>query len=207
MNARFCDELAFGFSWSIAEPATRTSHALAAAGRIWLVDPVDWPPALQRALGLGAPAGVVQLLDRHERDCAAIARGLDVPHLVVPEAIPGSPFQCIPVLRKRGWRECALWWPEERTLVVAEAVGTNRFFRVSEELVGVHLLLRLTPPRVLTTYEPEHVLVGHGEGVHGAAAASALRDAVARSRRSLPRALLQAPAFAVDAVRRRRGSP
>ena len=207
MDARFCDELAIGFSWLIAEPATRTSHALAAAGRFWLVDPVDWPPAVQRTLGLGAPAGVVQLLDRHKRDCAGIARRLDVPHLVVPEAIPGSPFQCIPVLRRRGWRECALWWPEARTLVVAEAVGTNQFFRAGGELVGVHLLLRLTPPRVLTTYEPEHVLVGHGEGVHGAGAASALRDAVTRSRRSLPRALLQAPAFAVDAARRRRGSP
>ena len=207
MDARFCDELAFGFSWLMAEPATRTSHALAAAGRFWLVDPVDWPPAVQRTLGLGAPAGVVQLLDRHKRDCAAIARRLDVPHLVVPEAIPGSPFQCIPVLRKRGWRECALWWPEARTLVVAEAVGTNRFFRAGGELVGVHPLLRLTPPRVVTTYQPVHLLVGHGEGLHGAGAASALRDAVTCSRRRLPRALLQAPAFAVDAVRRRRGSP
>ena len=207
MEVRFCDELPFGFSWVVEEPATRTSHALAAEGRVWLVDPVDWAPALERALGLGTPTGVVQLLDRHKRDCAAVAGRLDVPRLVVPDAMPGSPFQCIPVVRKRGWRESAVWWPEARTLVVAEAVGTNRFFRAGREPVGVHLLLRLTPPRMLATYEPEHLLVGHGEGVHGAVAASALHEAVAHSRRRLPRALLQAPVFAVDAVRRRRASP
>ena len=174
---------------------------------MWLVDPVDWPPALERMLALGAPAGVVQLLDRHTRNCAAVAKQLDVPHLVVPDAIPGSPFQCVPVVRKRVWRESAIWWPVARTLVVAEAVGTNRFFRAGGEPVGVHLLLRLTPPRVLTTYEPEHLLVGHGEGRHGEVAAAELRDAVAHARRRLPGALLQGPAFAVDAVRRRRRSP
>jgi len=204
VRARFCDELPFGFSWLVEEPATRTSHALAADGRVWLVDPVDWAPALERALSLGAAAGVVQLLDRHKRDCAAIARRLAAPHLVVPDAIPGSPFECVPVVRRRGWRESALWWSETRTLVVAEAVGTNRFFRAGGERVGVHLLRRLTPPRRLGAFEPEHLLLGHGEGVHGVDAARALREAVAGSRRRLPSLLLRAPAFAADAVRRRR---
>jgi hypothetical protein len=202
-GVRFCDELHFGFSWLVEEPATRTSHALASGGRVWLVDPVDWSPALSRAFELGQPAAVVQLLDRHQRDCAAIAARLGVPHVVVPDAISGSPFACVRVVRTRGWRESALWWPATRTLVVAEAIGTNRFFRTGEERAGVHLLLRLTPPRRLDAFDPEHLLVGHGEGVHDAAAA-ALHEAVATARRRLPRALLRVPAFALDAVRRRR---
>jgi hypothetical protein len=201
---RFCDELPFGFSWLVEEPATRTSHALASDGRVWLVDPVDWEPALERVPTLGAPAAVVQLLDRHRRDCARIAERLGVAHVVVPDEIASSPFACVPVVRVRGWRETALWWPETRTLVVAEAIGGNRLFRAGDEPVGVHLLLRPRPPRRLAAYEPEHLLLGHGEGVHGEAAAAALREAVATARRRLPRALLQAPAFALDAVRRRR---
>jgi hypothetical protein len=201
---RFCDELPFGFSWLVEEPATRTSHALASDGRVWLVDPVDWEPALERVPTLGSPAAVVQLLDRHRRDCARIAERLGVAHVVVPDALAGSPFTCLPLVRIRGWRETALWWPETRTLVVAEAIGTNDFFRVGDERVGVHLLLRLAPPRRLDGLEPVHLLVGHGEGVHGDAAAVTLREAVASARPRLPRALLRAPAFALDAVRRRR---
>ena len=71
---------------------TRTSHALAAAGKVWLVDPVDWPDAIDRATSLGEPAGVLQLLDRHNRDSAAIAERLGVPHLTAPRELPGTPF-------------------------------------------------------------------------------------------------------------------
>jgi hypothetical protein len=47
-------------------------------------------------------------------------------------------------------------------------------------------MLRLTPPRSLLAVEPEHILVGHGEGVHEHASA-ALREAVERARqRTLP---------------------
>jgi hypothetical protein len=42
-------------------------------------------------------------------------------------------------------------------------------------------LLRLTPPRKLLAFEPEHLLVGHGEGVHEDVAL-AIRDAVEHSR-------------------------
>ena len=49
----------------------RASHALATEGAVWVVDPVDWPEAIDRALTLGRPAAVLQLLDRHNRDCAA----------------------------------------------------------------------------------------------------------------------------------------
>lgn len=194
MDLRFCNDLGSdGFSWIVAEPMTRTSHALAADGKVWLVDPVDWPDAIDRALALGEPAGVLQLLDRHNRDCAALAERLGVLHLVAPDEVPGSPFECIAVKRMKRWRETALWWPETRTLVVAEAVGTNAFYTGGKAPVGIHLLLRLTPPKVLASYEPDRLLVSHGEGVQGAAAATELTHALRHSRRDLPQVLVRLP--------------
>jgi hypothetical protein len=194
-----------GFSWIVDEPMTRTSHALAADGRVWLVDPVRDEHALERALALGRPAGVLQLIDRHNRDCAAIAAELDVPHLIVPVDVPESPFESVAVRHTGHWREVALWWPAERTLVVAEAIGTNPFFAAGNDPAGVHLLLRLAPPRAaLGGLAPRHLLVGHGKGLHGPAAAEGLDRALSRSRRGFPRLLARAPALAVDAVRRRR---
>ena len=206
MEIRFCDDRgAQGFSWIVDEPATRTSHVLASDGRVWLVDPVLYEPALERARTLGGPVAVLQLLDRHNRDCAAVARELGVPHVVTPDALPGTPFEPITVRESRRWHERALWWDEQRTLVVAEAVGANRFFRARNDRVGVHLLLRLTPPReVFARFQPEHLLLGHGEGLHGPEAAAGLRAALARSRTGFPRLALRLPALALDARRRRR---
>jgi hypothetical protein len=203
----FCDDRGErGFSWIVADEAmTRTSHALADDGRVWLVDPVRFEAALERAHTLGRPAAVLQLLDRHNRDCASIAAELGVPHLVAPDVVQDSPFETISVRRTKRWRETALWWPAERTLVVAEAIGTNPFFAAGDDAAGVQLLLRLSPPRdALGRFEPEHLLVGHGRGVHGPAAADALRRALDRSRSGLPGLLVRVPALAVDAIRRRR---
>lgn len=193
VTLHYCDETAFGFSWIVEEPMTRTSHALVADGRVWLIDPVDWPEAIDRARGLGEPAAVLQLLDRHSRDCASVADRLGVPHLVASSEAPDSPFEIVEVKRWKRWQEVALWWPEPRVLVVAEAVGTNRFFTGGHSDVGVHLFLRLTPPKVLARFEPEHLLVGHGEGLHGPDAAVALHEAVRRSRRDLPGILVRLP--------------
>jgi hypothetical protein len=206
MTIRFCDDRASaGFSWIVDEPATRTSHALSSGGLVWLVDPVDWPEAIDRAVALGEPVAVLQLLDRHNRDCAAVASRLGVSHHTTPAGLPGSPFDVVPVRRSRMWREIALWWAEQQTLVVAEAVGTNGFYTGGREAVGVHVLLRLTPPtRQLGAFEPEHLLVGHGEGVHGADSTPALRDALARSRTGLLRVAPKIPGLIVDARRRRR---
>jgi hypothetical protein len=206
MTISFCDDRGVhGFSWSVDEPMTRTSHALVADERVWLVDTVRFPPAIERARGLGEPAAVLQLLDRHNRDCASLAAELGVPHLVVPTALPDTPFDCVPVRDSKRWREVALWWPSEQTLVVAEALGTNRFFTTGGDAAGVHFLLRLSPPREqLGRFTPEHLLFGHGTGLHGSAATEGLQTALARSRTGLPGLLVKTPALAVDAVRRRR---
>jgi hypothetical protein len=182
------DELPFGLSW-ISEPLMRTSHALATPRGVWLIDPVDDPEALERVGALGEPAGVLQLLDRHRRDCAEIAGRLGVPHFHVPDAVPG--FEVIPVVRRPGWKESALWWPEGRALVVTEALGTTPHFTLGRAPIGVHALLRLTPPRRLRGYAPEHVLVGHGKGVHGPDAAAGVEHALRTSRRGAPEALVR----------------
>ncbi|HET9242906.1 MAG TPA: hypothetical protein VFN99_05640 [Gaiella sp.] len=206
MAIRFCDDRgAHGFSWTVDEPATRTSHALAAGGRVWLVDPVRFAPAIDRLRELGSPVAVLQLLDRHNRDCATVAQELGVPHVVTPDELPGTPFDAVSVRRSRRWHEVALWWAAERTLVVAEAVGTNAFYTGGRSSAGVHLLMRLSPPRdALGHLSPEHLLVGHGEGLHGPAARDGLETALSTARTGLPRLLARVPAFVIDAVRRRR---
>ena len=194
----FCDETSFGFGWIAAEPSLlqRASHALAAEGRVWLVDPVDGPGVEERVRGLGEPAGVLQLVDRHERDCAALAERLGVPHLRLPfGGVPGAPFEARRVLNVQGWREVALWWEAERALVCTEALGTVPYFRAPDEVLGVHPFFRLYQPRALRDMArclaPRHVLVGHGKGIHGDDAAPALRRAVSGARRATPRWLRQ----------------
>ena len=194
MEFRFCDDLGpDGFGWIVEEAMARASHALACDGKVWLVDPVDWPEAVERAVALGEPAGVIQLLDRHDRDCAPLAERLGVAHVVAPDHLPASPFELVPIMRRKRWRESALWWPDTRTLVAADALGTNRFYTAGKAPIAVHLLLRLKPPRVLADLEPGRILVGHGEGLHGPGTGEALRAALRTSRRGLPGVLLRLP--------------
>ena len=203
MNVRFCDEFERGFGWIAPEPPllARASHALACDGKVWLVDPVAGAGVEERVHSLGEPAGVIQLLDRHNRDCAALSERLGVRlHRVPFEGVPGSPFQVLRVVERRRWREVSLWWPEERALVCADALGTSDYYRGRGERLAVHPFLRLRPPRVLSGLEPMRVLVGHGEGIHGEEAASALAEALASSRRGIPGWLL---ALARRAVERR----
>jgi len=187
-GVRFVDEIGFAFGWIALEPRfmQRASHAVVSDGRVWVIDPVADERTLERARELGDPAGVVQLLDRHGRDCRAVAEQLGVPHYEVPEQPPAeAPFEILPLLRRRWWHEVALWYPEQRTLVCADAVGTAQYYRAAGERLGVSPLLRLTPPRQLLAVEPDHVLVGHGEGIHEDAAA-ALQEAVRLARRRTP---------------------
>jgi hypothetical protein len=56
-------------------------------------------------------------------------------------------------------------------------------------------MLRLRPPAALRTFQPAHLLVGHGPPLHDPGAADALHAAYANSRRDLPRMVLAAPAM------------
>ncbi len=188
MAVSFHDESEAGFGWISDNPAWmgRSSHALAADGEIWLIDPVDFAGLDERLSALGKARAVVQLFERHRRDATALGARLGVPVLAVPDELPGSPFELITVPGVGRWSERALWWPERRTLVVAEAVGTARYYCAPGRPLGVHPLLRFwRPPGLLLEFEPEHVLCGHGAGLH-VHAAEALAHAVRHARTELP---------------------
>jgi hypothetical protein len=188
---RFCDEFDSGFGWQVDERMQRTSHAVLADDGVWIFDPLAWKPALERIPELGQPAGVIQLLDRHERDSAAFAAHFGVPQFAVPTYdLPGSGLELVTVVDSRIWRELAAWIPSRRTLVCADTLGAAGYFRAGDEPLGVHPLLRLRPPRELARYEPEHVLCGHGVGVHGPETPEIVREALRTARRGLPRALV-----------------
>ncbi|MGZ8794477.1 MAG: hypothetical protein ACXW0F_07540 [Gaiellaceae bacterium] len=185
MRLRFCDEFDAGFGWTVDEFMQRSSHALVEDGRVWVIDPVDGDGVEERIRAAGMPAGVLQLLDRHNRDCTAIAARLGVRHHVVPQGSLG-PFACIALKNSRSWNEVALWWPDRRVLVCADVLGTAPYFRAGRERLAVHPLLRLRPPRgQLGALQPDVILCGHGEGVLGDADA-ALREALSTSRQRIP---------------------
>jgi len=164
--------------WVEAEFMERCSHALVTPEGTWVIDPVD----RRRVDELQDVTGVIQLLDRHNRDSASIAERLCVPLHVVPRE-PLGPFEFLPVRLSRRWREVALWWGERRVLVCADAFGTAAYYRAGDERLAVHPLLRLRPPRL--GVEPEAILCGHGPGIFSDAEA-ALRAAISTSRRRIP---------------------
>jgi hypothetical protein len=92
---------------------------------VLVFDPVDDPAIDERIRALGEPVAVIQLLDRHARDCVAIANRLGVPHLEMrlsEGTAPGA--ELLPVAWNRFWREAAFWEPARGILVVGDALGT-----------------------------------------------------------------------------------
>ena len=156
----------------------RTSHALAVDGRVWLIDPIDGDGVEERVRALGEPAGVIQLIDRHNRDCAALAARLGVPLHVVPASLPETPFRFLPraplPLVERG-RALVAGAPHPRLRRRARHAPV---LPAGDEPAGLHPFFRLKPPRALRGLDVEHLLVGHGEGIHGEAAAAAVEQAV-----------------------------
>jgi hypothetical protein len=181
-----------GLTWTEPGAMARSAHALVSQGGVWLIDPFEDSPAIAAATELGEPAGVIQLLDRHNRDSEAIAGRLGVPLERLPESLGAAPFEIVPVISRRGWNEIALWWAAEQTLIVAEALGTAPAFALGRPL-GVHPLLRLIPPRgSLSRHRPQRILVGHGPPLEEGATA-ALTEALARSRADTPKLLTKLP--------------
>lgn len=174
------------------DAVVRTAHALAHDGRVWLIDPIDAPEALERVAALGEPAAVLQLFVAHPRDGAALAARFGVPFLELPDAVPDAPFSVVD-LSLGPWKERALWWEDARGLVVPESIGTAAHYAVGAGPAGVHMLRRALPPGRLRELAPEHLLVGHGDPLHGDEAAAALREALDRSRRDIPTLVWKLP--------------
>jgi len=168
------------FAW-IAHPderLRRASTALVVDDGVLLVDPVDAPGLDEALRPLGAVIGVCTLIDRHGRDAGAVADRHGAPR-VVPSVLAGQARPLVvagveerAILATIGWNEAALWLPERRLLVCAEAVGTAGFFlTLPEDRLGVHPLLRARPPRgALSGLDPVAVAVGHGPPVTEGAA-------------------------------------
>jgi hypothetical protein len=185
VHVRFCDEFEGGFGWIVDEFVERCSHALVLDGCVWLIDALDGEGVEERLRAAGEPAGVIQLLDRHNRDCAALAARLGVSHYVVPQQ-PLRPFEFRIVRMGRSWKEVALWWPERRVLVCGDALGTARYYRAGDERLALHPFLRFRPPRrTFAGLQPAAILCGHGPGLFEQGDA-ALLEALRTARRRIP---------------------
>jgi hypothetical protein len=201
VDVRWVDEFESGFGWGQRETRARTAHALVVDGGVWLIDPVDVPGLDERVRAAGEPRGVIQLLDRHNRDCAELAARYGVPH-IGPRDPADTPFSLLGVVSFPRWHERALWWEPGRVLAVADVLGTRPYFLTEGEELGVHPFLRLTPPAKLRGLEPLHILVGHGKGIHGDEAPDALRRAIDTSRRRAPAALAQTARLMLQSFRK-----
>lgn len=198
MSGPLFEEHDLGLSWLVdsGEVMQRACHAvrLGDEGKVWIVDPVDVPGIGERIEAVASGdqvAGVLQLLDRHNRDCAEFAERYDAPlHRLPFGGIAGSGLEPVKVVDNRFWKEVAIHSPADSALIVPEAVGTAPYFRAGSEAIGIHPMLRMTPPRRLAEFEPEHLLTGHGTGMHGPGTADALRDALDGSRRRIPEAVV-----------------
>jgi hypothetical protein len=190
------------------ETMRRTAHAVESDGDLWILDPVDAEGLDGLLAEYADPAGVVVLLDRHKRDSAAIATRYDVP-VYVPEWMSGvsdeidapierfgdrlAGFEAIRLVDNPLWQEAVLF--DGETLVVPEALGTAEHFRAPGESLGVHPMLRPFPPKRLRGYDPDRLLVGHGEG-RFEDVGPVLRRAIDRARRTaLPMYLKNAKAL------------
>lgn len=183
----------WGLSWVAAEPAfmQRGSHAVRGDGGVWLFDPVDGDGLDEAIAGLGTVRGVVQLVDRHPRDCAVLAQRYGVPlHRVPKDGVPGLAAEPIVLHDRPWWREVAFWLPERRALVVGESVGTAPYFVMDGDRLGLHPLARIDPPEALLGRDPGHLLPGHGEALSGDGLDEELARVVRRGRKDLPKAWL-----------------
>lgn len=183
----------------------RASHALVTDAGSWLVDPVDAPGLDDLLAEHGEVRGVIVLLDRHRRDAALLADRHGVPVTLigplgrladeinvaverVEGGIPDTRYRSIVLYDNRVWREVVLYDPANGTMIVPEAVGTAGYYRAPGERLGVHPMLRLTPPRKLVDHEPSRLLVGHGRGIE-TDASTVLAEALDGARRHLPGAI------------------
>lgn len=175
------DRFDSGVGW-IAYPdeaMQRASHAVESDGELWVFDPVGADGVDDLLAEFDADVGgVVVGLDRHERDAAAVAARHDVA-VYVPSWMDGvagdldapverfddaiADFEVERLVDNPFWQEAVFF--DGSTLIVPEALGTSDYFRTVDEVVGVHPMLRLLPPRSLREYDADRLLVGHGEGL------------------------------------------
>jgi hypothetical protein len=192
------------FAWMLgpADPMSRASSAIVLGAGTVLVDPVEADGLDAELSSLPAVIGVVTLLDRHQRDAAAIAERLGVPRLT-PTALGGDGLalggvQERTVTTRRGWHEALMWLPDRRLLVCTETLGTAGFDLARRgDPLGMHPFARPFPPRAaFRDIDPAVIAVGHGSPLTVDAGA-AMRRVLGRARLQLPRHWVR---FGLEAV-------
>lgn len=195
-----------GVGW-IAYPdegMQRASHAVVGENNgLWVMDPVDADGLDDLLAEHGEVEGVVTLLDRHKRDADAVSRRHEVP-VYVPHWMSGVASELdAPVERIRNdlgdsgygvyklidnmfWQEAVMFGEHNHSLIVPEAVGTAEYFRTGDRPLGVHPMLRLSPPKKLGRFDAERIRVGHGDGV-GEDAEAVLAEALSGARKRAPK--------------------
>lgn len=180
------------------EGMERASHALVDGDDVWLVDPVDADDLDEFLADLGEVAGVLVLLDRHKRDAATIATRHDVsvyrpswmdsidseinaPVTTLGGMLDETGYGVQKRINLPIWKEAMLYRPDDGTLLVPESIGTADFFCTAEERLGVHPVLRLTPPNELIDLSVDRLLVGHGPGIQEDVMAT-IKEAISESR-------------------------
>ncbi len=77
-------------------------------------------------------------------------RGSACRTLVAPDELPESPFEFVPIMRRKRWRESALWWPATADARRARTrSGRTASTRAGRRRSASTVLLRLTPPKAL----------------------------------------------------------
>jgi hypothetical protein len=188
------------------ETGRRASHLLVGSDGVWLFDPLDIPGLDELVADYGELAGVAICSNYHARDADAIASRHDVP-IYMPtwltrlegrfssaverceSTLGSSGFELFQYSPLPGYDEAVAYRQRDGTLYVPDALGTAPFYTVDDERLACYGVIRLIPPRsFFEQFDPDRVLVGHGEGVFTDAEA-ALEDALAGARRRLPTAL------------------
>jgi hypothetical protein len=170
------------------EDMQRACHAVATDEGLIVADPVDvpdldeWLADLAEETGAGEVAGVAILLDRHKRDCAELANrhdvpvgvpgwmsgvrsDLDAPTVDLADLVADTSYDARRVIDNPFWQEAALYDEEAAVLVLPEVFGTVDYYCAPGEELGVHPMLRFTPPKKLRRLDVDRLLVGHGEGI------------------------------------------
>src|SRR5205823_6938976 len=119
---------------SPGELMQRSSTALAADGRVWLIDPLRARGIEEQVAALGQVAAVVMTVGWHDRDVDWFAALYGVPVYAHPSLrlvgvrspververqVPDSPLHIVNCPGRgllRWWTETAIWWPEPRAL-------------------------------------------------------------------------------------------
>jgi hypothetical protein len=198
------------------EEMQRASHAVATDEGLVVVDPVDvpdldeWLADLAEDTGADGVAGVAVLLDRHKRDSAAIATRHDVP-VGVPSWMSGvrddldaetvdlesmledTSYEVRRVIDNPFWQEAGMYDPGAEVLVLPEVFGTVDYYCAPGETLGVHPMLRFTPPKKLKRLDVDRLLVGHGEGIDD--------DADDLMRTALRKATTNAPGLYINTLK------